>query len=82
LISAEEVQTLLAEATNLRDRIAELEQQSEDLRRERDAYYRQMRNLLPKATPEEEADFTRGMDTAVPLELDQIIAKLESSGEK
>lgn len=50
------------------------------LRQERDHFERQLRAQLPKATPEQEAEMRRLMETAVPNGLSDLIAELEGKG--
>lgn len=80
LVPAEGMQRLLADAESLRARVAELEREAEQLRRDRDTFERQMHALLPVASPEEEAEFQRQLATAVPFDLRDLIAELEAGG--
>lgn len=57
-----------------------LREEVESLRKQQTVYERQLRSLLPKATPEEEAEMTRLMQTAVPNGLRNLIAELEAEG--
>jgi transketolase len=50
------------------------------VRQERDHFERQVRAGLPKATPEQEAEMRRLMETAIPNGLDDLIAELEAKG--
>jgi hypothetical protein len=62
---------------------AELERlrvEAEALRQERDHFERQLRANLPKATPEQEAEVRRLMETAIPNGLSDLIAELEAEG--
>ncbi len=81
IVSAEELQRLLVESEGLRMRVAELEAQADQLRSDRDTFERQMHELLPVATPEEEAEMQRSLSSAVPLDLSAIIKELEAGGD-
>jgi hypothetical protein len=49
------------------------------LREENEVLQRQLGAALPVATAEEEAEMARIMETAVPLDMDEIIRDLEAS---
>jgi hypothetical protein len=49
-------------------------------RAQAEGHWRKMCALLPKATPEEEAEMRHLMETAVPGGLDHLIAQLEAEG--
>jgi hypothetical protein len=54
---------------------------TENEAREREAIrWQQIRALLPKATPEQEAEMRHAMETAIPGGLDDFIAELEAKG--
>jgi outer membrane protein TolC len=57
-----------------------LRAEAEAVRQERDHIQRQLMALLPKATPEEEAEMKHLMETAIPDGLDHLIAELEAEG--
>lgn len=62
---------------------AELDRLREQVKaaREREAdYEKKLFALLPKATPEEEAEMKHLMETAIPDGLDHFIAELEAEG--
>jgi transketolase len=60
------------------DQFDRLQAEVEHVRKQRDAYESKLRSLLPKATPEEEAEMQRLLETAVPNGLRNLIADLES----
>lgn len=66
IVPAGELDHLRAEVDSLRKREAD--------------YERKIRELLPKATPEEEAELMRLMETAIPDGLGKLIAELEAEG--
>jgi hypothetical protein len=62
------------------DQFDKLRAEMEHVRKQRDAYELKLRSLLPKATPEEEAEMRRLSETAVPNGLRTLIADLEAEG--
>ncbi len=66
LVPAAELDRLRAEVVAAREREAE--------------YERKIFALLPKATPEEEAEMKHLFETAIPDGLDHLIAELEAEG--
>lgn len=54
--------------------------QFENLRIEVENLRRQIRSLVPKATPEEEAEMKRLLETTAPHGLRDLIAELEAEG--
>lgn len=52
----------------------------EALQRHRETYRRHLRSLLPKATPEQEAEMAEAIRTGVPDGLRTLLAELESEG--
>jgi hypothetical protein len=50
----------------------------EDLQRQREVHFRQLRAILPKATPEQEAAMAEAIRTGIPNGLRTLLAELET----
>jgi regulator of replication initiation timing len=71
---------LLVKIDALKGQLRALTEENATLRYERDLARADARALIPKATPEEEAEFRQQADTAVPNGLANLIAELETGG--
>jgi hypothetical protein len=69
---------LIVELDELKQRMATLARENATLRVQRDAAMAKVMSLLPIATPEEEEEMRQLMATAVPLDLEKLIAELEA----